>query len=113
VDIEAYTIEHIMPQNNKDLGGNWEEVHKTYLHTLGNLSLTRYNSELRDRPFKGKRNIEGGFGDSPLRLNTGLGKLESWNKTTIIERARALADRALQVWTYPRLPDDVLSKYRK
>lgn len=51
VDIEAYTIEHIMPQNNnlslewrKNLGDDWEEVHKIYLHTLGNLTLTRYNS---------------------------------------------------------------------
>ncbi len=61
VDIESYTIEHIMPQNKNlssiwrtDLGDHWEEVHSTYLHTLGNLTLTRYNSELSDRSFFGK-----------------------------------------------------------
>ncbi|AUW93056.1 hypothetical protein BXT84_03065 [Sulfobacillus thermotolerans] len=119
VDIEAYTIEHIMPQNNdlsnewrKDLGESWEEVHKTYLHTLGNLTLTRYNSELSDRPFKAKRDMEGGFADSPLWLNKGLRNLDCWNKATIVERARSLADRALQVWEYPQLSEDVLSKYR-
>ncbi|MGF9798900.1 GmrSD restriction endonuclease domain-containing protein [Brevibacillus agri] len=120
VDIEAYTIEHIMPQNKnlssdwrQDLGANWEEVHKTYLHTLGNLTLTRYNSELSDRPFKEKRDLEGGFADSPLRLNKGLGKLDTWNEDEITRRARSLADQALLVWEYPQLPDDVLSKYTK
>lgn len=118
VDIEAYTIEHIMPQKKnlsqewrQDLGANWEEVHKTYLHTLGNLTLTRYNSELSDKPFKEKRDMEGGFADSPLRLNKGLGKLESWNKDEIIKRAQILAEQALQVWEYPKLTDDVLAKY--
>ncbi|QSO48350.1 DUF262 and DUF1524 domain-containing protein [Alicyclobacillus mengziensis] len=119
VDIEAYTIEHIMPQNEnlpfewrKDLGDDWEEVHKTYLHTLGNLTLTRYNSEMSDRPFKEKRDIEGGFGDSPLWLNKELRKLDSWKQTTIEDRARLLAERALQVWVYPQISEDVLSKYK-
>lgn len=120
VDIEAYTIEHIMPQNKnlsaewrQDLGTNWEEVQKTYLHTLGNLTLTRYNSELSDRQFKEKRDMEGGFADSPLRLNKGLGKLEGWNEEEIVKRARSLADQALQVWQYPQLSEEVLSKYSK
>ncbi|MGG1940403.1 DUF262 and DUF1524 domain-containing protein [Paenibacillus polymyxa] len=120
VDIETYTIEHIMPQNKnlssewrQDLGTNWEEVQKTYLHTLGNLTLTRYNSELSDRPFKEKRDMEGGFADSPLRLNKGLGKLEVWNEEEITKRARSLADQALQVWQYPQLSEDVLSKFSK
>lgn len=120
VDIESYTIEHIMPQNQNlssewrhDLGENWEEVHKTYLHTLGNLTLTRYNSELSDRSFKEKRDLEGGFADSPLRLNKGLGKLDVWNEDEIFKRARLLADQALLVWEYPQLSNDVLSKYTK
>ena len=56
------TIEHIMPQNKnlstawqKMLGDNWETVRDRYLHTLGNLTLTGYNSELGDRPFHEKQ----------------------------------------------------------
>lgn len=120
IDIEAYTMEHIMPQNpnlspewRRDLGPNWEEVHKTYLHTLGNLTLTRYNSELSDRSFKEKRDMEGGFADSPLRLNRELAKLETWNEEEILKRAQFLADLALKVWEYPHLSDDILAKYRK
>lgn len=120
VDIESYTIEHIMPQNNNlssewraNLGEGWEEVQKTFLHTLGNLTLTRYNSELSDRPFLYKRDLEGGFADSPLRLNRSLSKLEQWDSESIKNRGEILANEAIQVWKYPELSEDVLSKYRK
>jgi hypothetical protein len=49
-----------MPQNkdNEDwrnmIGENFEIVHDRYLHTLGNLSLTGYNSELSDKSFTDK-----------------------------------------------------------
>jgi predicted transport protein len=119
IEIEAYTIEHIMPQNTnlslqwrQDLGSNWEEVQNTYLHTLGNLTLTRYNSELSDKPFIEKRDLDGGFGESPLRLNKGLGKLDAWNEERVIERAKRLADQALLVWEYPQLSENVLMKYK-
>ncbi|WP_286230599.1 DUF262 and DUF1524 domain-containing protein [Neobacillus mesonae] len=120
VDIEAYTIEHIMPQNpnlsdawRKDLGENWEEIQKTYLHTLGNLTLTRYNSELSDKPFKEKRDMDGGFADSPLRLNRGLGLLEAWNEQEIINRVNKLSEQATLVWGYPELPEQIISRYKK
>jgi uncharacterized protein with ParB-like and HNH nuclease domain/predicted transport protein len=120
VDIEAYTIEHIMPQNpnlseewRKDLGENWEEIQKAYLHTLGNLTLTRYNSELSDKPFKEKRDMDGGFADSPLRLNRGLGQLEIWNEQEIINRGNKLSEQAILVWEYPELPEQIISRYKK
>ena len=59
VPVDEYTIEHIMPQNEKltgawkaALGPEWERVHQTWLHTLGNLTLTGYNSEYSDRRFR-------------------------------------------------------------
>lgn len=119
VDIEEYTIEHIMPQNpnlsdkwRKDLGENWEEIQKTYLHTLGNLTLTRYNSELSDKPFREKRDMDGGFADSPLRLNRGLGQLEAWNEQEIINRGNKLSEQATLVWGYPELPEQIISQYK-
>ncbi|MEK4206442.1 DUF262 and DUF1524 domain-containing protein [Paenibacillus sp. FSL R10-2788] len=118
VNIESYTIEHIMPQKKdlsedwrQDLGLNWEEVQKIYLHTLGNLTLTRYNSELSFKSFLTKRDLEGGFADSPLRLNRALAKLDTWNEEQIKIRAKTLADQAASVWGFPSLTDDVLSKY--
>ncbi|MCQ6281034.1 DUF1524 domain-containing protein [Bacillus sp. EB600] len=120
IDIESYTIEHIMPQNKnlstewrKDIGENWEEVQRIHLHTLGNLTLTRYNSELSDKPFKAKRDMDGGFADSPVRLNKGLGQLETWNEQEIMNRGKRLAEQAILVWNYPELSEDVVAKYKK
>ncbi|MED2974591.1 DUF262 and DUF1524 domain-containing protein [Fictibacillus sp. B-59209] len=120
VDIEKYTIEHILPQNENlspewknNLGENWQEIQKTYLHTLGNLTLTRYNSELSDKPFKVKRELEGGFADSPLRLNRGLGRLETWNEQEIESRGQRLAEQAVLVWGSPQVSEEVLSQYKK
>lgn len=120
VDIESYTIEHIMPQNEnlsavwiKDIGVNWEEVQKTYLHTLGNLTLTRYNSEMSDKPFKEKRDLDGGFAESPLRLNRGLGRLEVWNEQEIENRGKILAEQAILIWGYPEVNEEVISQYKK
>jgi uncharacterized protein with ParB-like and HNH nuclease domain/predicted transport protein len=119
VPVDEYTIEHIMPQNEnlsaqwrRDLGTEWQRVHETWLHTLGNLTLTGYNSEYSDRPFAEKRNMNGGFKQSPLRLNEGLGSVECWNESAIKNRAKRLANLAVQVWAAPSLPEEVLETYR-
>ena len=119
VPVDEYTIEHIMPQNEnlltawrEALGSEWQQVQERWLHTLGNLTLTGYNSEYSDRSFSQKRDMPGGFKESPLRLNEGLGVLETWNEGTIRQRAERLAAQAVQVWASPDLPPDVLSTFR-
>ena len=120
VPTDQYTIEHILPQNEdlrpewrSELGPNWEEIQAKYLHTLGNLTLTGYNSEYSDRPFAEKRDMTGGFRESPLRLNQGLGGLETWNESTIQQRAERLAREALGIWARPELPATVLADYQE
>lgn len=116
--VETYTIEHIMPQNpnlsnewRDCLGPNWEEIQKTYLHTIGNLTLTGYNPELSDRPFQEKRDMEGGFKQSAIRLNVYLHELETWNETEIKNRANHLIKEAFKIWKYPEISQDVIDKY--
>lgn len=119
VPVDEYTIEHILPQNEAllptwktALGPEWERVRNTWLHTIGNLTLTRYNSEYSDRPFLEKRDMKGGFKESPVRLNSGLGMLDHWNEDAIKSRAERLATMALDVWTAPQLPIDILATYQ-
>lgn len=112
-----YTIEHIMPQTltkewKRDLGENFQEIHDKYLHTIGNLTLTGYNSEYSNRSFQEKRYMEKGFKQSPLRLNQGLRDLESFGEEDIKKRANDLADWALKIWTYPKLDAETLEKYK-
>lgn len=126
IDVENYTIEHILPQNESlskewqaELGSDWQSVQQTWLHTLGNLTLTGYNSEYRDFPFAYKRDQVSdkdgnliGFAHSPLKLNLGLGKVTVWNEDAIKARADRLALEAAKVWAAPQLPADVLDAYR-
>lgn len=126
VDVENYTIEHILPQNESlskewqaELGPEWQHLQQTWLHTLGNLTLTGYNSEYRDFPFAYKRDQvidkDGnpiGFAHSPLKLNLGLGKVSTWNEDAIKARADRLALEAAKVWSAPQLPPDVFDAYR-
>lgn len=119
VSTAEYSIEHIMPQNENlspawqsVLGQDWQSVHERLLHTLGNLTLTGYNPEYSDKPFTEKRDMAGGFKDSPLRLNQGLGRLDTWNANEIEARARRLATQAVDIWKRPDLDDEVLSRYR-
>lgn len=120
VNVSEYTIEHILPQNtnlNHDwreaLGPDWEKIQQKYVHTLGNLTLTGYNSEYSDKFFTDKRDMKGGFRESPLKLNRGLANLDTWNEETILQRAENLSKEALKVWQYPQLDQTILDQYRK
>jgi predicted transport protein len=94
------------------LGPEWKRIQKTWLHTLGNLTLTGYNSEYSDRPFVEKRDMKKGFKQSPLKLNAGLGQLEHWDEEAIKSRAEKLACIAEDVWKAPTLTPEVLAMYR-
>lgn len=126
VMVEDYTIEHILPQNESlskewqtELGTDWQRIQQDWLHTLGNLTLTGYNSEYSDHSFTYKRDqvIDKvgnpvGFAHSPLKLNLGLGTVSHWNETGIKDRADRLATDATKVWVAPQLLDDMLDAYR-
>ena len=118
-NVNEYTIEHILPQKKElsqkwrqALGPKWEEIQERYLHTLGNLTLTGYNSEYQDKFFTEKRDMEGGFKESTLRVNEGLRHIETWGENEIKERAKQLAKKAITVWPAPSLSLEVLNSYR-
>ena len=105
--VHEYSVEHIMPQSIDDvqewksmLGGNWEEVHRKWLHRLGNLTLTAYNSSYSNKPFKEKKSIEGGFEQSAVRLNGYVRRKTKWTASEMGERGRILARRALDIWPH-------------
>jgi predicted transport protein len=104
-DTSSYSIEHILPQNErlrvewrKMLGDDWKAVQKTWLHRLGNLTLTGYNSKYSDRSFEEKKTITGGFSESSVRLNKFVRERTSWTCEEIEIRTQQLADRAAAVW---------------
>ncbi len=120
VNVNEYTIEHILPQNtnlNQEwidaLGQDWQKIQEKYVHTLGNLTLTGYNTEYSDKFFTKKRDMKGGFKESPLKLNRGLANLDTWNEETILQRAENLSREALKVWKHPTLDQNIIDEYRR
>lgn len=100
VNPENLTIEHIMPQKlskewQKMLGANYSNVHKKWLHTLGNLTLTGYNPEQSNKPFEEKLSY---LRSSNVTLNQYFRDVEVWNEEAIQSRAEHLADLAVKVW---------------
>lgn len=104
ISIKNLSIEHIMPQKltkkwKEMLGEDWENMHKKYLHTLGNLSLTVNNSRLSNNTLEQKQAID--YQESKLALNFNLDQIEKWDEKSILERSKYLSQIALTIWKYP------------
>ncbi|MEW9939209.1 DUF262 domain-containing protein [Clostridium butyricum] len=110
IESSELTLEHILPQNKNlsnewkaCLGENWKSIQEHFIHTIGNLTITGYNSKLSDKPFLVKRDMKNGFKECPARLNYGLRNLETWNEEEIVKRAKDLFKEAVEIWGYPHI----------
>ena len=106
LDEGTYSIEHIMPQHLtpawvEALGEDYEEIHDTWLHRLGNLTLTAYNSKYSNNPFVEKRDMSKGFRESGLRLNTWIAEQKQWTLSEMEARTDMLVSKALTIWPIP------------
>lgn len=102
IDTSNLSIEHIMPQTlsewwQNNLGDDWEDIHDEWLNTIGNLTLTAYNSELSNDNYDTKREI---YAESHLELNKYLASVGKWNREQILRRAEMLTDKAIEIWPY-------------
>ena len=121
VDVDSYTIEHVMPQNpdlspewQEELGPEWKTVQERWLHTIGNLTLTGYNSELSDRPVQREADDEGRLPRQPAapepvpraaRPLERAGDPEARRNCSPTSRSRSGRRRSC--------PEETLAKYRK
>ena len=115
----TYTIEHIMPQNALEheewraaLGPDYEEKFEVLVHSLGNLTLTAYNSELSDGTFEQKKErVIGGYDKEYLVISKAVHDADVWDADVIATRGHELAVAAKARWPFPAVPADVASKY--
>ena len=114
-DTSSCTIEHIMPQNKnlnsewqEMLGADWKEVQETWLHRLGNLTLTAYNEPYSDNSFEDKKSMPNGFRDSPLRLNQFVAQQDQWTFKEMEQRGALLAEQALTIWSQLEVSEEAL-----
>ena len=109
---DSYSIEHVMPQTltdvwREELGPDAEAIHQDWLHRLGNLTLTAYNSKYSNRPFAVKCHMEHGFASSPVRMNQAIAQCEHWGLSELEQRTKSLIERALKIWPYPAAAQDM------
>jgi uncharacterized protein with ParB-like and HNH nuclease domain/predicted transport protein len=118
VNLDDLTIEHVMPQTlsvewKEYLGERFEEIHRSWLNRLGNLTLSGYNSEYQNYSFLTKRDMEGGYKESAVHLNQSLAKENEWNESTMKVRGESLASKAVLVWRMHDVPVSEIEEIRK
>ncbi|MCL1934798.1 MAG: DUF262 domain-containing HNH endonuclease family protein [Defluviitaleaceae bacterium] len=105
VNFDETQIEHIMPQNIKnmpewqiELGKNQKDVHENYLNNIGNLTLTMYNQKLSNKPFSDKKND---YTQSNIRITRDLTNYENWNEGSIKKRSEYLTQKIIDIFIFP------------
>ncbi len=110
IDPTRLTIEHVLPQTLTEAvrddfaaGGSPGDSDITYeheriVHTLGNLTLSGYNSELSNKGFEAKRQM---LAQSGLRLNREVVAHTTWGQKEILARSAALAEKIIELWPGP------------
>lgn len=107
LDNGTYSIEHIMPQHLtpawiQALGPDAEEIHSTWLHRLGNLTLTAYNSNMSNATFQEKRDADLGYKKSGLRMNQIIATKDHWGPKEMQERSDEMVETATnKIWVMP------------
>lgn len=111
VKFKDLQIEHVMPQKiggndagmawKKSLGEDWKQTHDQLLHTLGNLTLTGYNSTLSNRSYPWKQDE---FAKSHVELNKWFKTVDQWTRAEIEHRSQELGQRIIKIWPRPTGP---------
>lgn len=110
----VWSIEHIFPQGsnipqawvNMIANGDYDKAQayqRQYVHTLGNLTITGYNSTLGNKSFEEKRDRKDNKGNfigykNGLNLNENIAKEEEWTIDKITARTERMVQRILEMF---------------
>ena len=104
------TIEHILPQTLSDeywtdrFGNHESSVHQSYVHNLGNLTLSKWNAHYLNKPFPEKKGKPAGdaefcYAKAFFFAEQELLEWEDWTPATIDQRRNRLLAWARQRWS--------------
>ena len=115
INMENLSIEHIIPQSLTSewinvLGQN-SKTHKQFVHRLGNLTLTAYNSELSNNPIQ--RKIEIINETRHLRMNTELQDIEKFTYDELNQRTLSIIEKIIEIWSYEPLSKEKIELFEK
>ena len=96
----VWSVEHIYPQKPKT--GEWPDDCKEWLHSLGNLTLSAYNSNLHNHSFARKSQVNDedgkdiGLKSGNVKINDYLRDKTEWNAEHIKKRGEELVEAFLR-----------------
>ena len=110
IEFSSMTIEHVLPQtltgearaefaSTLHEGEDPAELHEQLVHTLGNLTLTNYNSELSNNAFSVKRSER--LLKTGVLANQQIAASEVWGPEQIRRRSLKLAQDICRLWAGP------------
>lgn len=107
INFDYAQVEHIMPQR---LNAEWrlqvanaDKVKEQYGGTLGNLTLTKYNPEMSNKPYSEKKEF---YKDSNVSLTREVAETyNQWGKEAIIDRTKELTDELIQIFPMPNIKE--------
>ena len=77
------------------MGADFQKIYDMLLESFGNLSITKSNQNLSNKPFAEKKDI---LKDSNYELNKKVIQYENWNRDSILDRGSVLLDMATTTW---------------
>src|SRR5574344_1208324 len=97
------TIEHIMPRKLEDkwiedMGENYDEIHKKYLHNIGNLILTEFNSEIGNKSFTIKKSK---LNTSSLNYRLSVVSNDKWDEASMLNHQTNMITWLLATFSLP------------
>lgn len=96
------TIEHILPQDPKKWRAHLAAVHDDsyldYTHKIGNLTLTKFNSEVSNDQFSDKKTV---YAKSGYAITRELATHSDWTSQEIRKRSATMAKEAVSLWPLP------------
>lgn len=132
-ELLVWTVEHILPQGDSirqcwvDMiaGGDKtraEEIQEKWVHCLGNLTLSGYNSKLSNSCFEDKQNLQerkkflghkidigyrnglalNNFCFSVDGIKTNLAEIEKWTETSIEARNIAMVEKLVELFAFDK-----------
>ncbi len=105
INFDDAQVEHIMPQR---LNAEWrlqvtnaDKVKEQYGGILGNLTLTKYNQEMSNKPYSEKKKF---YKDSNVSLTREVAETyDKWGKDAIIDRTEKLTRELIKIFPMPNI----------
>lgn len=115
LEFDNFTVEHIMPQNlekwiEDGFDDDNQEVEK-FMHTIGNLTITPYNSEYSNSTFNIKKQKMSEY--ESFSLNNKIFQESEWNTDSIKKRTNDLYEIILKIYDIENIKKSTENKIKE